>query len=68
MLLLKLLCLILPLIIFCFIMKIAPPPLHPLWPGLGGGGGVRTLVVSTMSQVPNSTISQQVVSDNLVAT
>jgi hypothetical protein len=36
MLLLKLLYLILSLIIFCFIMKNSTPPLHPLWPGLGG--------------------------------
>ena len=27
--------------IFCFIMKI-PPPLHTLWPWLGGGGGAHT--------------------------
>ena len=35
MLLLQLLYLILPLIMFCFIMKNSTPPLHPLWPGLG---------------------------------
>ena len=27
---------IMSLIFFCFIMKIARPPLHPTWPGLGG--------------------------------